>query len=126
MKRLLRNSYLFFSAFILCTFLLFLPGIVYSQSVFINELHYDDNSTDANEGIEIAGASGTDLTGWSVVFYNGNGGVAYMTLALSGTIPDQLNGYGTIGVPETQHTKRTFGRAGTGRRIRQCHSVSQL
>ena len=36
-------------------------------SVFINEIHYDNTGTDANEAIEIAGPAGTDLTGWSIV-----------------------------------------------------------
>ena len=44
-------------------------------SVFINEIHYDNTGTDAGEAIEVAGPAGTDLTGWSLVLYNGNGGV---------------------------------------------------
>ncbi|GAA0734021.1 Ig-like domain-containing protein [Sphingomonas japonica] len=68
-------------------------------SVFINEIHYDDESTDTGEGIEVAGLAGTDLTGWSLVLYNGNGGASYGTIALSGVIADQSNGYGTVAVP---------------------------
>jgi len=64
--------------------------------VFINEIHYDTSGADVNEGIEIAGPAGTNLTGWSLVLYNGNGGVTYGTTALSGTIPDQDDGYGTL------------------------------
>ncbi|AFL75629.1 ExeM/NucH family extracellular endonuclease [Thiocystis violascens] len=64
--------------------------------VFINEFHYDNLSTDAGEFIEIAGPAGTDLTGWSIVLYNGNGGAFYDTEGLSGTIPDQGNGFGTV------------------------------
>jgi hypothetical protein len=66
-----------------------------AQSVFINEIHYDNASTDVNERIELAGPAGTDLTGWSLVLYNGNGGAPYATLPLSGTIPDQQDGFGT-------------------------------
>lgn len=44
----------------------------YSQSVFINEIHYDNSSTDTNEGIEIAAPAGTNLTGWVLYLYNGN------------------------------------------------------
>lgn len=65
--------------------------------VFINEIHYDNASGDVGEAIEIAGRAGTDLSGWQLVFYNGNGGVVYGTLDLSGVIPDQDDGYGTIG-----------------------------
>ena len=68
-------------------------------AVFINELHYDNAGADAGEAVEIAGPAGTDLTGWRVVLYNGNGGTVYDTETLSGTIPDQSSGYGTLPVP---------------------------
>lgn len=64
--------------------------------VFINEIHYDTAGSDVGEGIEIAGPAGTDLTGWSLALYNGNGGVVYSTIALSGVIPDQDDGFGTL------------------------------
>ena len=64
--------------------------------VFINEIHYDNDGTDTGEAIEIAGPAGTDLAGWSIVLYNGSGGAVYNTTGLSGTIPDQDNGYGTL------------------------------
>ncbi|MFT5162819.1 MAG: endonuclease I/subtilisin-like proprotein convertase family protein [Alteromonadaceae bacterium] len=63
---------------------------------WVNEFHYDNEGTDANESIEIAGAAGTNLTGWSLVAYNGNGGSQYSTLNLSGTIADQQGGFGTL------------------------------
>lgn len=65
-------------------------------SVFFNEIHYDNTGTDAGEAIEIAGPAGTDLTGWSIVLYNGANGLAYDTRALSGIIPDQQSGFGTL------------------------------
>ena len=65
-------------------------------SVFINEIHYDNTGTDAGEAIEIAGPAGTDLTGWSIVLYNGAGGAPYDTDPLSGLIPNQQNGFGTV------------------------------
>ena len=67
-----------------------------TTTVFINEIHYDNASTDSGESIEIAGPAGTDLTGWSVVLYNGSGGAVYSTTALSGVIPNQQGGYGTV------------------------------
>ncbi|WP_111669837.1 T9SS type A sorting domain-containing protein [Algoriphagus litoralis] len=67
-----------------------------AQQVFINEIHYDNTGTDAGEAIEIAGPAGTDLTGWSIVLYNGNGGAVYNTRTLSGTIPDSGNGFGFV------------------------------
>jgi predicted extracellular nuclease len=64
-----------------------LAGTAHAQSnVFVNELHYDNSGTDAGEAIEIAAPQGTDLTGWNVVLYNGNGGAPYDTDALSGTV----------------------------------------
>ncbi len=68
----------------------------FSYPVFVNEIHYDNDGTDTGEGIEIAGPAGISLSGWSLVLYNGNGGVVYDTENLSGTIPDQDNGYGTL------------------------------
>jgi predicted extracellular nuclease len=65
-------------------------------SVFINEIHYDNTGTDAGEAIEVAGPAGTNLTGWSLILYNGAGGASYDTKALSGLIPDQQNGFGTL------------------------------
>ena len=69
-----------------------------STSVFINEIHYDNTGTDAGEAIEIAGPAGTDLTGWSVVLYNGSSTQlnVYDTIPLSGVIPNQDNGYGVL------------------------------
>ncbi len=64
--------------------------------VFVNEIHYDNAGTDVGEAVELAGAAGTDLAGWSLVRYNGNGGGSYGTTALSGTIPDQQGGFGTV------------------------------
>lgn len=63
---------------------------------WINEIHYDNVGTDTNEGVEIAGPAGTDLSGWTVVLYNGTGGVKYKTLDLSGVISNQQSGYGTV------------------------------
>ena len=67
-----------------------------SPSVFINEIHYDNASTDVGEAIEIAGSAGTDLTGWGIVLYNGSGGAPYNTTPLSGTIPDLGGGFGIV------------------------------
>ncbi|MEM9564058.1 MAG: ExeM/NucH family extracellular endonuclease [Actinomycetota bacterium] len=66
--------------------------------VFINELHYDNVGTDTGEFVEVAGPAGTDLTGWSLVLYNGSGGASYRTDVLAGVISDQDDGFGTISV----------------------------
>lgn len=67
-----------------------------TPTVFINEIHYDNTGTDAGEFVEIAGPAGTNLADYSIVLYNGSGGAPYDTDVLSGTIPDQQGGFGTV------------------------------
>ncbi|MCL4528743.1 MAG: PxKF domain-containing protein [Chloroflexi bacterium] len=86
-------------ALILALMLMTLPvGSVRAAStgVFINEIHYDNTGTDTGEAIEIAGPAGTDLTGWSLILYNGSGGASYNTKTLSGSIPDLGGGFGVV------------------------------
>lgn len=64
--------------------------------VFINEIHYDNTGSDSGEAIEIAGDAGTDLTGWTVVLYNGNNSESYAEIELSGVLPNQQDGFGTL------------------------------
>lgn len=64
--------------------------------VRVSEVHYDNVGTDAGEAIEVSGPAGTDLTGWQVVLYNGNGGAAYDTKALSGSIPATCGARGVV------------------------------
>ncbi|CAN0459660.1 unnamed protein product, partial [Hapterophycus canaliculatus] len=70
-------------------------------SVWINEFHYDNGGTDIGEFVEIAGTAGFDLSGYSIVLYNGNGGSSYNTINLSGNIDDEGNGFGAISVSAT-------------------------
>ena len=65
-------------------------------SIFINEIHYDNTGGDVGEAIEVAGPAGTDLSTWSIVLYNGNGGAVYDTDALSGIIPNLQSGMGVV------------------------------
>lgn len=66
------------------------------NQVWINELHYDNDGTDSNEFVEVAASAGTDLAGWSLVGYNGNGGSSYKTVNLSGVVSNQSNGFGFV------------------------------
>ncbi len=66
--------------------------------IFINEIHYDNTGGDTGEAIEIAGPAGSDLTGWSLVLYNGANGANYGTISLSGFIADLGNGFGVVAV----------------------------
>ena len=82
---------------LLCSFSMVTFG---QTSVFINEVHYDNSGTDAGEAIEIAGPAGTDLTGWSIVLYNGSSSnlSTYNTQSLTGVIPNTANGFGFVSV----------------------------
>jgi hypothetical protein len=103
MKRLLSGTFLGRSEYWLFTGLVSIliasiPLQVLASPVFVNEIHYDNVSTDTGEAIEIAGPAGTDLTGWSIVLYNGSNGSSYTTSALAGSIPDEGGGFGTVSV----------------------------
>lgn len=65
-----------------------------AQSVFINEIHYDNSGGDVGEFIEVAGPAGTDLSCYQLILYNGGTNTAYSTTTLSGTIDDEGCGYG--------------------------------
>jgi endonuclease G len=64
--------------------------------VKFHEIHYDNSGTDVGEAIEVAGPAGTDLAGWSIVLYNGNGGASYGTLPLSGVIAASCGDTGVV------------------------------
>ncbi len=68
-----------------------------APTVWINEFHYDDDAGDLNEFVEVAGTAGADLTGWSIIHYNGNGGGIISTIALGGIIDDEGGtGFGAL------------------------------
>ena len=85
-----------FRLFTTALVMVFLGHMARSQEVFINEIHYDNAGGDVGEAVEIAGPANTDLSGWSLTGYNGNGGSAYNTIPLAGLIPNQQNGFGTL------------------------------
>lgn len=97
-RRLVVFSILTFLLLLLIIFLFAAPAV--AQTVFVNEIHYDNVKADTGEAIGIAGPTGTDLTGWSIVLYNGANGAGYDTDSLSGTIPDQQNGFGVTVSPD--------------------------
>ncbi len=70
-----------------------------AHALWINEFHYDNVSADQNEGVEVAGPAGTNLMGWSLVAYNGNGSESYDSIHVQGIIPDEGAGYGAIWFP---------------------------
>jgi hypothetical protein len=65
--------------------------------VRFSEIHYDNTGADVGEAIEISGPAGTNVTGWKIYLYNGNGAVVYPpTVTLSGTIPATCGSRGVI------------------------------
>jgi uncharacterized protein len=67
------------------------------SAVFINEMHYDNVGTDSGEFIEIAGPTGTDMSGWQLFFYNGSATQLkpYASADMSGILGDDTgSGYG--------------------------------
>ena len=64
--------------------------------LWINEIHYDNIGGDEDERVEIAGSAGVDLTGYSIVHYNGSNGTIINSSNIIGSIPDQQAGLGTL------------------------------
>lgn len=72
-----------------------------ATNVFINEIHYDNAGGDVGEFFEVAAPVGTDLSAWSVVFYNGSNGTTYRTSQLSDAVStqDAVTMYLTVTLP---------------------------
>lgn len=78
---------------LLCSGALVFASVASAQ--VINEVVYDDASTDDQTFVEIKGAPGTDLTGYILQGFNGNDGLIYKTVTLNGAIPG--DGYFVVG-----------------------------
>jgi hypothetical protein len=69
------------------------------MSAWINEFHYDNAGTDTGEFVEVIVPTGADLSRYSVVLYNGNGGAPYDTRLLSAagnTVTDLGGGFTSV------------------------------
>ena len=89
-------------------------GISAAPVVRISELHYDNVGTDVGEAIEVSGPAGTDLTGWTVVLYNGNGGASYSTTALTGAVPATCGSRGVVVLNYPSNGIQNGGTTATG------------
>ncbi|NOR27817.1 MAG: T9SS type A sorting domain-containing protein [Lutibacter sp.] len=89
----MKKNYLFVVAFCVTLFL-------NAQTIFINEIHYDNAGADEGEGVEICGSAGTDLTGYKLSFYNGSNSGVYVTKTLTGIFPNQQDNRGVIWFPQ--------------------------
>ncbi len=81
---------------VLCALLYTFFSPLSHASLFINEFHYDNSGMDVNEGIELAGLAGTDLSGYHLLLYNGSNGTVYSDILLEGVISDQSGNYGAL------------------------------
>ncbi|MEM1424531.1 MAG: lamin tail domain-containing protein, partial [Planctomycetota bacterium] len=66
---------------------------------WINEFHYDNAGGDQGEFVEVAGAAGTSLSGWSVYAYNGSNQRVYASVTLAGVIDNESNNAGALSFP---------------------------
>ena len=64
-------------------FSILLLSSLFSQDMWINEIHYDNYGTDEGEFIEIVASSTMDVSSASVTLYNGNSGSQYDNISLS-------------------------------------------
>ncbi len=63
----------------------------------VSEIHYDNAGTDAGESIEIEGDANSSVEGWTLVLYDGNGGMPYgAPTGLTGTIPATCGARGVL------------------------------
>lgn len=68
-----------------------------SCEIWINELHYDNTGADVGEFVEVAGRAGTDLSNYSIVYYNGASSETYSpSTTLTGIIDNESNGFGAV------------------------------
>jgi|GEM_PF-1965929 len=85
-----------FRNYLFTTFIMFASLALYAQTIFINEIHYDNAGEDVNEGVEIAASAGVDLSCYEIHFYNGSNSSVYAVEKLSGIIEDQNDGFGFV------------------------------
>ncbi len=93
--------------FVFVTMLCLLAPLAFGQ-VMLNEILYDTIGDDDTSIMytEIYGPAGTDLTGWTIVGINGNGGAPYLTITLSGSIP--ADGYFVVGGSAAQNVDQVL------------------
>ncbi len=78
------------------------PDLGGHDVVFINEIHYENNGEDVDEGVEIAGPANYSLEGYELHFYETiapNEGQFYLALPLYDRIDDEGNGSGALWFP---------------------------
>lgn len=90
--------------------------------VWLNEFHYDNAGNDTNEGVEVAGQAGLDLSSYYILLYNGGNGTVYLSNSLTGTVDDEGNGYGAVWFPYSPNSVQNGAPDG----IALCHKTNGL
>lgn len=74
-----------------------------TEHIFFSEIHYDDVDADEGEAIEVTAPAGMDMTGWSIVLYNGSATQRspYDVATLVGVVP--AGGAFTVGFGQIQN-----------------------
>ncbi|MCO7221251.1 ExeM/NucH family extracellular endonuclease [Klenkia sp. PcliD-1-E] len=75
------------------------PAAAAPTDARITEIHYDNAGADTGEAIEVTAPSPADLTGLSLVLYNGSNGASYGTLA----VPASSTGIAVVPAPGLQN-----------------------
>lgn len=70
----------------LLLFTLFIAGLSFGQSVYISEINY----TGSEPGVELTGIGETDLSGWSLAFYEGTNRKVYKIKNLSDRLDNSI------------------------------------
>ena len=95
---------------------IFVSISVSAQDVYLNEIRANDASTDDAEFIEVIGVAGTDVSGYTIEHFNGNGGASVFSFTFPSetSIPD--DGYlddlgrpiGFLVIKNTNHAVANF------------------
>jgi hypothetical protein len=78
---------------------------IYPERIFINEFHYSNGPVSQDQGVEIAGPAGVDLSNYALVIQQRVGGnfniflVEVYRSTLSGIIDDEGAGFGAVWFP---------------------------
>ncbi|SNR51549.1 T9SS type A sorting domain-containing protein [Lutibacter flavus] len=70
----------------LLLFTLFITGLSFGQDVYISEINY----TGSKPGIELTGVGETDLSGWSLAFYEGTNRKVYKIIDLTERLDNSI------------------------------------
>ena len=89
------------------------PATMGGGVVVINEVDCDQSGPDSQEFVELYGTPNMSLTGYTIVFFNGNNSLAYSSFDLDGYSLD-ANGFFVLGNPLVPNVDLTFDPGASG------------